>query len=273
MLASFIFLYHPNRLNNLTQVIRFLKNREKELLEEEFIFVCQTNFNLKQFFVNQKNLNLNLKNYHKSLMTNEGVKISKGKYVILLDSDRILPKNYFYNVLNIINEKKIITTEKILQLDRHYSDEEIESKKFTAERDDRSKSIEGRKKNLFAGNTVLSKATFLDLGGYDETFIGYGFADNDISKKATLSDLEVIWLDEEEIHLYHEKNIQWDGKIINQDVFKIITAINGIKYYRKWNLKLEKKIKDLLYEIENNLEKFPKNLIEEYRKQINVHLY
>lgn len=266
MLASFVILYHPTRLDNLNQCIRFLKKREKNLIEEEFIFVCQTNYNLKKFFKNQINLNLNLKNYHKSFMTNFAVNKSSGKFLILLDSDRILPKNYFFNSIMQSSINSVLSTENLYQLDKTYSDEEIEFKKIKKIPDFRKKNAEGRFKNLFAGNTVISKKAYEKIGGYDESFIGYGFADNDMSRKALNNNLNIIWLSHEELHLFHEKNICWNEKIINQETFKIITAINSLNYYKKWNLKIDKNVKVLLNIIENNIKEFPFELQELYKK-------
>ena len=270
MLVSFIILYHPIRIDNLEQTVRFLKKREKNLLNQEFIFVCQTNHNLNNYFNNQINLNLNLKNYHKSLMTNYAVTKSSGEFLILLDSDRILPNNYFYNSIIQSNNKTVISTEQLYQLDKPYTDMEIELRQFNRTGDFRKKNIEGRCKNLFAGNTVISRCAFEKLHGYDESFEGYGFADNDMSKKAVVNNLNIVWLQEEELHLFHEKNIFWNETIINKEIFKIITATNALNYYNKWNLKIDKKIKKLIFDIENNIKNFPSDLRIKYELKKSV---
>lgn len=265
MLASFIILYHTSRIENLRQTVRFLKKRENKLLDQEFIFVCQTDYKLELFFKNQINLNLSLKNYHKSFMTNLGVKKSKGKFLILLDSDRILPENYFYNCIKISNKNTVISTKNLYQLDRDYTDSDIETNKVNKKPDFKKKTAEGRFKNLFAGNTVISKNAYEKIGGYDESFVGYGFADNDMSQAAIKSNLDIVWLSSEELHLFHEKTIYWNGSIITRDIFKIITAINGLNYYKKWNIKLDKNFKDLIFEIENNIKNFPVDLQKKYQ--------
>lgn len=267
MLASFIILYHPTRLDNLEQTIRFLKKREKKLLDQEFIFVCQTSYNLEKYFLNQINLNLNLKNYHKSLMTNLAVKKSSGEFLVLMDSDRILPNNFFYNSIFESTKNSVTSTIFLYQLDKPYTDAEIDLQNFKKTADFRKKNIEGRFKNLFSGNTVLSKCAYNKLHGYDESFVGYGFADNDMSKKALVQKLEIKWRKEEELHLYHEKTIYWNNEIINKDVFKIITAINAFNYYKKWNLKIDKSVRELIEVIEKNISKFPNDLQHAYKQK------
>lgn len=261
MLASFIILYHPTRIDNLQQTIRFLKKREKKLLDQEFIFVCQTNYDLKIVFQNQINLNLSLKNYHKSFMTNYAVLKSKGEFLILLDSDRILPENYFFNSIKKSNKNTILSTINLYQLSEPYTDLEIESDKTSKTPDFRKFNIDQHRKhkNLFAGNTLLSRDAYEKLGGYDESFIGYGFADSDMSQRAIKNKLDIIWLSLTELHLFHEKNICWDGEIISQDIFQIITAINALKYYKKWNM-YDENIKNFIMKIYNKLNNFPIDL-------------
>lgn len=265
MLASFIILYHTSRVENLKQTVRFLKKRENKLLDQEFIFVCQTHYNLESFFENQININLSLKNYHKSFMTNCGVKKSKGEFLILLDSDRILPNDYFYNCIKISNKNTVVSTKNLYQLDKDYTDFDIETNKVNKIQDFKKETAEGRFKNLFSGNTVLSKNAYNKIGGYDESFIGYGFADNDASQAAIKHNLDIIWLSFEELHLFHEKKIYWNGSVMTKDIFKIITAINGLNYYKKWNLKLDENFKNLIFEIENNIKKFPIDLQKKYQ--------
>ena len=59
------------------------------------------------------------------------------------------------------------------------------------------------KKNLFSGNTIFYKQDYLDCGGMDESFVGYGFADNDMNLNVISKGYKAVWLNDLEIHLNH----------------------------------------------------------------------
>jgi predicted glycosyltransferase involved in capsule biosynthesis len=261
MNASFLVPYHPNRIENLNQTIRFLTKREPELKNKsELILICNTNYNyLEKPFIDTLTINMNLINYSRPIMINYGASIAKHEILIILDSDRILPNNYFTKILKKIKKREVFTAKKIIKLRKEYSDESIESMEIESDKDCRSVENEMKRKNLFAGNTVIFKKDFLNIGGFDEEYIGYGFSDTDITKKAEKDGLKQIFLEDTEIHLFHEKEIMWNGKIIKDDCFKVLTAINGIRYCRKWSLKPEERLRNLILEI-NNINHLPDDL-------------
>lgn len=261
--TSFVIIFHPLRIDNLNQTLRFLSKREVYL--EELILVCQTECKkIYSPFNKTKQINMNLDSYWKSKMTNVGVSEASNEIIILLDSDRILPHNYFKNIISSIKKKQVVSSTHLIKLKRKFLDEDIESKKITFEIDVKTKENLGRTKNLFAGNTVMFRSDYFNLGGYDETYKGYGYADTDMCKKVMESDLEVIWSPEEEIHLFHDSIVSWESQFLNYDQLKIQTAINGFKYYKKWKLKLESTFKDLIIKIEENINSFPKSLQIDY---------
>jgi predicted glycosyltransferase involved in capsule biosynthesis len=267
--CSFVIIYHPSRIENLNQTLRFLEKREKELLDQELILVCQTRFEkLKTKFKNNKQINLNIKNYHKSLMTNVGVNESKGDILILLDSDRILPENYFLTALSKIKQNSVLSTKELYRLEKDYSDSDIEQNNINKIPEYRSEFFESRKKNMFSGNTVVFKSDYGDIGGYDESFVGYGFADNDICMKCLKHKVEFLWLEEfEEWHLQHNHEMCWEEKMIHRETFKIILATNAWKYLNKWKLEPDSGFWDLINIAEKDMNRFPKNLINFYNQE------
>jgi len=215
-------------------------------------------------FLKTRQINLGLETYHKSRMTNIGVEQASGDILALLDSDRILPKSYFAKIGMDIRPNQIVTSEKLFLLLDDYTDEQIENEQIEVMEDFRSISNEGRRKNLFAGNTVMLKEDYLKMGGYDESYIGYGYADSDMTLKAMSTGAEIIWTQDPELHLQHHCDVCWKDKMVPQNIFKIMTATNGFRFHRKWKMPLDDAIKNLTQEIEADIKSYPEELVKEY---------
>ena len=115
---------------------------------------------------------------------------------------------------------------------------EIEQNKFEYFEDTKSKKGEILKKNLFSGNTLFFKQDYLDCGGMDESFIGYGFADNDMTLNVISKGYRAIWLKDLEVHLHHNIEFLYENKIINEEVeFKKVSRANLNKFIVMWNYK------------------------------------
>lgn len=236
-MISFVFYFSSKRLDNLNQTLRFLKNREN-LDENEVVLVCNDEINSNFSIPNYKIINLNLQSYNKPKMCNVGISEASNKIVALLDSDRILPANYFKNNAKKLNSKEFISTTNLIKLIKDYSDEEIEQNKFEYFEDAKSKKGEILKKNLFSGNTLFFKQDYLDCGGMDESFVGYGFADNDMTLNVISKGYKAIWLKDLEMHLNHNVEFLYENKIINEEIeFKKVSRANLNKFIEKWNYK------------------------------------
>jgi predicted glycosyltransferase involved in capsule biosynthesis len=242
MKISFVIYFHSNRAKNLEQMLRFLFKREN-LINSELVLICQDQYNKNLLGIKPKNLKL--KYYHKTKMCNIGVDLAKNEIVALLDSDRILPSKYFEKIYKEIKPKQFVSTWKMYKLNREYTDQEIEKNEVIKLKD--FKSIENKtcSKNLFAGNTVFYKKDYLDTGGMDESFYGYGFADTDMTMNIMSKNNDVIWRSEEEIHLFHPKEIDM-GKQKYKFHSEIFTALNAKKYCKKWKKLPDKNINNLL---------------------------
>jgi len=236
-MISFVFYFSSKRLDNLHQTLRFLKNREN-LDKNEVILVCNDEINSNFSIPNYRIINLNLQSYNKPKMCNVGVSEASNEIVALLDSDRILPENYFKNNAKKLNSKEFISTTNLIKLIKDYSDEEIEQNKFEYFEDTKSKKGEILKKNLFSGNTLFFKQDYLDCGGMDESFVGYGFADNDMTLNVISKGYRAIWLKDLEVHLHHNIEFLYENKIINEEIeFKKVSRANLNKFIEKWNCK------------------------------------
>lgn len=265
-MASFIILYNSKRLDNLGQTLRFLKNREEGLLDtSELILACQdSSEQIDSPFKNTRQINLGWDSYRKTKMTNMAVQQSTQDILVLLDSDRVLPKNYFTNNIAKIKKGQIVTTECLFKVCEPYPDDKIDTKNIGRMPDFRSKECAGRKKNLFAGNTILYKSDYWDMGGYDEQFDSYGFADTDLSRTAVEKGYEIVFNQDEELHLWHKLEISWKGEEISVDQFQIIVGINALKYLAKWKLRIDHGIYTLMGIITELWDIYPKELQEEY---------
>ena len=236
-MISFIFYFSIKRIENLKQTLRLLKKREN-LDNSEVILVCNENVNENFDLPNYRIINLNLPSYHKPKMCNIGVLEASNEVVALLDSDRILPYNYFEKNAKKIKPKQFLSTTKLFKLIKNYTDEDIELNNFEYAEDEKSKRGCYLKKNLFSGNTMFFKKDYLDCEGMDENFIGYGFADNDMSIKVSSRNYKVLWLNEIELHLHHDTEFLYHNEIINDEIkFKKISHKNLSNLIEKWQFK------------------------------------
>lgn len=205
-------------------------------------------------------MDLGLDRYMKPLMCNVGVGLAKNAKIVLLDSDRILPYSYFSRAAEELDAGTVITTKRLYNLDREYSDWEIENDAVVKTEDFRTEDNEIRRKNMFAGNTLMMKDDYYVCGGMDESYTGYGFADTDMTERAMTAGLDLVFLNEEELHLWHPKTIFWEGQELTQPEFQILSAINATKYMLKWDRKPDKAFKKLILEVTPRLNTFPDTL-------------
>jgi hypothetical protein len=229
MIASLIIPFSTDRLDNLLQTLRFFCKRES--FEFEIILVCQdlknTKIDLSFIDKNYKIIDVNSKFYCRSKFINIGVANSNSEILILLDSDRILPENYFTRICKNLKENQCVTTEKLYSLDCEVSDEEIEENNLDLTKSFRCIYNQMHRRGTFSGNTVLYKRLFLKSGGMDESFVGYGYQDIDMAQSMIHLGARHGFLDDQEIHLYH------GGKNADQ-IYQCVK--NGIKYCKKWQL-------------------------------------
>jgi hypothetical protein len=232
-MISFVFYFSNKRIENLKQTIRFL-NKNENLKIHEIILVCNEICNEELNAPNSKIFNINLHTYNKPLLCNFGVDKAKHDIVALLDSDRILPYKYFEKTSCNLRKKQFSSSLILYKLLEDYNDEEIDLKKYEYKEEIKSKKCEFFHKNLFSGNTLFYKKDYFDCGGMDESFEGYGFADNDMTYNIMSKGYSICWNREIEIHLNHPVEFLYKGKILENDEFKKISKGNLEKFKNKW---------------------------------------
>lgn len=273
MNISFVICLHSSRINNLKQVIRFIEKREKNLFGSEILVNFHDSYQdiLESANFHIKTICHNLQMYNKPYMCNYGVKMASNDIVCILDSDRILPENYFYDVASKLNFYDFTTTEYIKQCIKDENDTSIEENNFEYEQEERSLENKINHKNLFSGNVMFFKERYFEIGGMDESFIGYSFNDSDITQKV-LTDKKnnPIYLNIDEIHLYHDKKFFFNSYSFSEYEKQVHCVTNMLKFCNKWNIEKKERYKeaDLYVNIANNLknEKIKQRFFEEYHK-------
>lgn len=229
---SFVYYFHSRRTENLRQALGLLFKRENCI--KEVVLVC--NDSTEEKFENCAVYNMGLSNYEKPKMCNFGVSKTSGKVVALLDSDRVLPSGYFAEVADRMRPGLMFSCERMLNLKRPHTDEEIDSDDIEFDVETRSLGWELRRKNLFSGNTTFMKKDYLSAGGMDERFVGYGFADNDMTYNMLNRGMRAEWMNSDEIHLYHEKKTMERGEMVGFDRYRHTSQRNLCRFLRKWRL-------------------------------------
>jgi hypothetical protein len=233
---TFLITLHSSRTGNLNQMLRLLARRDPEVLpDSELLLMCQDKVDPEQIesvgFRECNICNLEWESYNRSRQVNIGVAMAKGENLAILDSDRILPAGYFQKNLG---SAAIVTTHYLHQLKHDVPDNQIHSA-ATVE-NHRSLANEPFHKNAFSGNTLITKSMFRKLGGMDEKYMGYGFEDADATQTALSLSIPVKYLEVHELHLCHPNNNYVNGTEIHVNQLRMYTAINGMRYFRKWGL-------------------------------------
>lgn len=228
MFSSFVIFFHTKRLENFHQTIRFLNLWHPEVVQEsEIITICQDQTNLTlSNWLHHSHINLDLECMHLPKMVNIGVNLAKSNKLVILESDRILPKGYFFNAIQQLKEGLQITAKNMIKLTKDYNDNDIINNNYEFKEDNRTSKIGD--KNLWSGNTIITKNDFNKIGGMDEFYKGYGWADSDMCEKT--KHLQSIYRDEQEIHLWHPPLTY--GKGDQKQMF----IDNGIYFCKKWKI-------------------------------------
>jgi len=256
MNISFIIPFHTARFDNLLQTLRFLtKNHNETIKGSELVTVCQDSIeflannqtkelsDLSNEFKVNKHFNMEESEMILAKMINVGVRNCSLNKVIVLESDRILPKDYFKNVENEIKPKTCITCKCMKKLTKNANDEEITNESFEYKDEYRSEENHIGLRNMWSGNTAFWRDDFFEADMMDEGYVGYGWADSDMTNKMKEIGVKSIFQDEIELHLWHPS--QTYGKTNQKRLF----INNGIRYCRKWGIEYPDWFKE---EIENH---------------------
>lgn len=241
--ASFVICFHTARFENLLQTLNFLiKNHKETIADSELVTVCQDSIEFKEepdlsFFLKNTSLFKQYKHFNMeeeemvlAKMINRGITSCSSNCVIVLESDRIFPAGYFASVIEQLKPKTCITCRKMKKLQIPVGDEQIENENFEFVEEYRSEENHIGARNMWSGNTAFWRDDFFEADMMDEGYVGYGWADSDMTNKMNEIGVKNIFRDEIELHLWHPPLTY--GKADQKALF----IQNGIRYCRKWNI-------------------------------------
>ena len=206
--------------------------RSREESDKEFVLVCNDRTNLE--FEGCRLINLGAEDYRKTVMCNLGVREAKGEVVALLDSDRVLPHGYFSSAAAGLRRGEFVSCSRMLRITEPRTDEQLEREEFAYHEEFRSHGWCLWRRNLFSGNTMFHRSDYLGAGGMDESFVGYGFADNDMTRKVISMGFRARWIDATELHLYHAKEALEGGSMVGERGRTRKAHDNMCKFLKKW---------------------------------------
>jgi predicted glycosyltransferase involved in capsule biosynthesis len=243
MIASFVIGFHTARIDNLLQTMRFLVSDHREVIADSFIILlCQDDSetldkplldeleSLREQFHRSLIANMNLPCMQLPHLTNLGVKLAETDKVIILESDRLLPAGYFKSVINDLREGVSITCRNMKKLTQPTTDDQIRSGVFEHKLESRDQNNQIGVRNMWSGNTAIWRPDYYKAGKMDEAYIGYGWADSDMTNRMHQAGVQSIYRDEIELHLWHPSATYGEGDQ------KQMFIDNGLRYCKKWNV-------------------------------------
>ncbi|MCE7065162.1 glycosyltransferase family 2 protein [Dyadobacter sp. CY326] len=163
---------------------------------------------------------------------NTGIAAAKTDNVILIDVDCIVSPTLFANMLTALEVENIITAYPlylpVLPDTGNY--DELKNKAVTHPGRERIPVGEPVEHLLFWSLIfAIQKQTFEKIGGFDESFIGYGAEDTDFAMMFHKADIKLIFVHDHVLHQYHDKH----DPPVNH--FHSIIE-NAMRYREKWNV-------------------------------------
>lgn len=194
------------------------------------------NLNIRYIFSGQRNLDGAIKSRVPAYAINIGVKQCKGDIILLSCPEMLHLNNSFDLIIEpLLHDTDIMTTMKRIAFEDigDLTVSLIRDKTLIITEEQFQKLTEGRKcvdaarMPYFMG---MHKSHFIEIGGYDEDFIGYAGDDNDIMDRLRTKGLTYKYTAAKVIHLFH------GGTNINPIMHKDNPA-----WVYNWNLFNERK--------------------------------
>ena len=216
VIIPFRFPSNPYQMENFKKVMAYLKwiGVENVIVSEEDNFsklddyksIWEEDFkNFSIVFTESNDL------FCKSIAINEGVKKSNTSNLVIMDNDVLIQKEVFDKALSLIDSffDFVFPFNRMVQQIYEIQDG-VENLNF----DDIHSEIEIRL-NADGGCIFCKKESFLNIGGYNPTYKGWGGEDNEFVLRLNLSDYKVTRLNNILYHLYHTKKVS-DGSNANK---------------------------------------------------------
>jgi hypothetical protein len=185
------------------------------------------------------------------------MKLCQNEAFLCLDCDRIVPNDYIPSLLPQIKAKTVIYSEQLFKVKRPASarrlkiirDNHKQFNKFLEPEFRLDGPVADFGKSPFSGNFCMLKEDYLESGGYDPLFSGYGFSDTDYYRTCHEQGFDFIKLKGSiELHQFH-------GYDINSNQYLKRNVWNAYMYCKKWKIEPESFLKQVLKHY--NPAKFP----------------
>lgn len=179
--------------------------------------------NIRYFFTGHRNINK--ENFRvPSFAYNIGIKQSKNNIIILTSPEMFHLNNIIDPVAKSFSiNKKILSTPKHIFIDNTGQVKDFLSNNITINLPKYIQSfLECNSPRCKYASKLpfcmgIYKNELLDIGGYDEDFIGWACDDDDLINRLLLNGLTYFYIDAKIIHLYHQKQYNKEEKMNNKD--------------------------------------------------------
>jgi len=120
--------------------------------------------------------------YNRSMTFNHGAQLAKGNLLILHDNDMPVPQDYAAaNIAKVRDGYEVINLKRFI----FYLDQQTSGNVNISRGMPPSPGIEAIVQNLQAGGSIaITREAFFDIGGMDESFVGWGGEDNEFWERA-----------------------------------------------------------------------------------------
>lgn len=240
MMTIFI-IYSPDRLKQLEQSIECLK-RLSGYADCEKILCVDGRANVRPDSWTVVEIPRKHRHFSWADSWNAAVERASFETMLMLDSDRILPRNYLELVTTAVKDMTFAYSGSLFRAERDCRQDELFAFQDEAEinfpiRPEKRQacppdaSVTRAGKNPMSGNTGLTRSTYRVTGGIDPTFVGWGYVDTDYYVKTHRMKCEYVALPARELHLHH-------GYGVNDFEFHRNNVWNQIKFLRKWGFEV-----------------------------------
>ena len=221
------YRHSPDRLNNLRRVLDWINgfaNVEVILVEQDkHSKISHLSLKCKHIFIKTD------KPYNKSWGYNVGLKSSNTNIVIFGDADTILDPNKLIESIQSLDKYEMVSP--------HNSIIDLFPNEGNTQYDDILKIIRpGRTTSLCSGISIFRKAAIQKIGGWNESFIGLGGADEFLSHKVK----NFLTSNVLPISVYHFFHNKIDSNPINEKILQQMVGISKEDLVRSINMSSQK---------------------------------
>ena len=158
--------------------------------------------------------------FNKSIAFNKGVYSALNSKVVLHDADMLVPVNYTAKVYNLLDSYESCHIGKTVAYLEQESSEFVHKNKLVVHG-----MSTGRVVGYYEGGSLAcTKAAYSKVGGFNESFVGYGVEDCEFYERLSSSTKWHGDRTENLIHLWHPRSAEWNScHIKNTEIY------NGLK--------------------------------------------